>query len=154
MVGKHIAFCPVEALLLYPFCPHLRANPKKELSLQQWTSSPCPDWNSELCVGFVGCVWTLQRQAGLEEHPADRVLNVQLVTERTPEPQIDLASLRQRWFNVKHTHSCKLECCIASEVGVLAAACFASGPTVLDYLLLSCVLSGVQGNAAQRITAC
>lgn len=54
--------------------------------------------------------------------------NVLLVIEGAPQPHVDLASFRQWWFNVKHRSSCRLECWLASEVNVLAAACLASGP--------------------------
>lgn len=125
MVGKHIAFCPVEALLLYPFCPHLRANPKKELSLQQWTSSPCPDWDSELCVGYVGCVWALRRPAGLEGQPADRVPNVQLVIEAAPQTHMDLVPFTQWWFNVRQKQlQTWVLACLWSECAACCLPCF------------------------------
>lgn len=59
---------------------------------------------------------------------------------------MDLAPFGQWWFTVKHGNSFRLECCLASEGSVLAAACLASAPR--DYSLLS----GVRGSAAQRFT--
>lgn len=65
---------------------------------------------------------------------------MRLVVEDTPKPGMDLACFSQWCFNVKHRNSCELECWPASEVSVLAASCFASGPR--DPALLTTVMHG------------